>query len=115
MRDRSDAWVAEFAGGELVRGACTDDEAGTVAQPDIALEIRARARSVEIVQKGEAKLAVTAEPDAGSRVEAEITPKAEGRTKLRNVEVTVRGAAAIAAPGGPGAEIGAAAETGSPR
>ena len=81
------------------------------ALPDIELNIHARARSVEIAQKGEAKLAVTAEPDAGSQVAVRVQPKAGGRTKLRNVEVNVRGEARI----GEGVEIRAQAETGQPQ
>jgi hypothetical protein len=68
------------------------------AQPDIELSISARAKSVEIERKGEAKLEVRAEPDAGSRVEARVEPKAEGRTKLRNVRVEVRAQASVADP-----------------
>jgi SH3-like domain-containing protein len=81
------------------------------AQPDIELNIRARAKSVEIQQKGEAKLEVRAEPDAGSRVEARVEPKAEGRTKLRNVEVNIRAQASVADPG----QIRVEAETETPR
>jgi hypothetical protein len=64
-------------------------------RPDIELDIRARARSVQIEQKGEARLELRAEPDAGSRVEARVTPKAAGRTKLRNVDVAIHGEARI--------------------
>jgi hypothetical protein len=81
------------------------------AQPDIELNIRARARSVEIERKGEAKLEVRAEPDAGSRVEARVEPKAEGRTSLRNVEVNIRAAASIADP----QQIRVEAETSTPQ
>ncbi|HEX9955546.1 MAG TPA: hypothetical protein VGB48_10095 [Allosphingosinicella sp.] len=79
--------------------------------PDIELSIRARAKSVEIERKGEAKLQVTAEPDAGSRVEARVEPLPEGRTSLRNVEVNVRAEARV----GEGVEIGAEAETARPQ
>ena len=65
------------------------------AKPDIELDIRARARSVTIEQKGDARLEIRAEPDAGSRVEARVTPRAEGRTELRNVTVAIHGEARI--------------------
>ncbi|TFI58356.1 hypothetical protein E2493_10235 [Sphingomonas parva] len=64
-------------------------------KPDIELNIHARAKSVEIQQKGQATLRVSAEPDAGSAVEATVTPEANGRTQLRNVTVDVRGAARL--------------------
>ena len=79
--------------------------------PDIELGIRARARSVEIERKGEAKLEVRAEPDAGSRVEVRVEPSARGRTRLRNVEVEVRAEARL----GSGAEIRAGVETDAPQ
>ena len=85
------------------------------ALPDIELNIRARARSVEIEQKGEARLELRAEPDAGSVVEARVTPVAEGRTSLRNVEVNVQAGARIAGPDGASAEINATAETAQPQ
>ena len=75
--------------------------------PDIELNIRARARSVEIEQKGEAKLRVAAEPDAGSLADVRVAPEAAGRTKLRNVDVNVRAEARI----GEGGQIRAEAET----
>ena len=80
------------------------------ALPDIELTVRARAKSVEIERKGEASLEVRAEPDAGSRVEARVEPKADGRTRLRNVEVDVRAAASIADP----QQIRVEAETAAP-
>src|SRR5687767_13453275 len=79
--------------------------------PDLELDIRARARSVEIEQKGEATLEVTAEPDAGSRVEARVVPKAAGRTKLRNVQVDIHAEARI----GERIEITTEAETSQPQ
>ena len=85
--------------------------AAQTALPDIELNIRARARSVEIERKGEAKLEVRAEPDADSRVEARTTPEAKGRTRLRNVEVNLRAEARIGSP----PEINATAETGTPQ
>ncbi|HEY0148304.1 MAG TPA: hypothetical protein VGB70_04805 [Allosphingosinicella sp.] len=81
------------------------------ALPDIELNIRARAKSVEIERKGEAKLEVRAAPDAGSRAEARVEPLPEGRTTLRNVEVNVRAEARI----GEGVEIDASAETAAPQ
>jgi uncharacterized protein (DUF58 family) len=63
--------------------------------PDIELNIRARARSVEIERKGAAKLEVRAEPEGGSRVEARVEPLPEGRTTLHNVEVNVRAEARL--------------------
>ena len=79
--------------------------------PDIELNIRARARSVEIERKGEAKLEVHAEPDAGSRVEARIEPLPEGRASLRNVEVNLRAEARL----GEGVKVDAQAETERPQ
>ena len=81
-----------------------------LALPDIELNVRGRARSVEIEQKGEATLEVTAEPDAGSQVEVRVAPKAAGRTKLRNVEVDIQAEARI----GDGVEITTTAETSPP-
>ena len=77
-------------------------------KPDIELEIRARARSVTIEQKGEARLEIRAEPDAGSKVEARVTPKAEERRELRNVEVAIHGEARIGE--GVGIDVDADAE-----
>ena len=79
--------------------------------PDIELNVRARARSVEIEQKGQATLEMTAEPDAGSRVEARVAPKAAGKTRLRNVQVDIHAEARI----GDGVEIKTAAETSPPQ
>ena len=77
----------------LLQIAGIDPAAG--AKPDIELNVRAHARSVEIEQKGEARLEASAAPDAGSKVETNVTPKANGRTRLRNVDVTVHGEARI--------------------
>jgi hypothetical protein len=79
--------------------------------PDIELNVRARVRSVEIERKGEAKLEVRAEPDAGSLVRAEATPKAEGRTKLNNVDVNVRAEVRLGDP----SESRTGAETTAPQ
>ena len=85
--------------------------AAPTALPDIELNIRARARSVEIERKGEAKLVVRAEPDAGSRAEVRVEPLPEGRTTLRDVEVNVRAAARL----GEGMKVEAEAETATPQ
>ena len=77
----------------LLQAASVDPAVG--AKPDIELDFRAHARSVEIEQKGEAKLRVSAAPDGGSRVETNVTPKANGRTRLRDVDVTLHGEARI--------------------
>jgi hypothetical protein len=86
-------------------------QAAAQPAPDIELNIRARARSVEIERKGEAKLQVRAEPDAGSRVEARVEPLPEGRASLRTVEVDVRAEARI----GEGVKVGAEVETARPQ
>ena len=77
--------------------------------PDIELNIRARAKTVEIERRGEASL--TVEGGEGSMVEARVEPKAEGRTKLRNVTVDIRAQASVEQ----GARIEAEAETGTPQ
>jgi uncharacterized protein (DUF58 family) len=66
--------------------------------PDIELNVHARIKELRIEQRGEAKLSVHAEPDAGSRVEARVEPKAEGRTELRNVTVDIHAQASLADP-----------------
>ena len=81
------------------------------ALPDIELNVRARARSVTIERKGEAKLEVRAEPDAGSQVEVRVEPLPAGRTELRNVELNVRAEARI----GESVEIRSEAETAAPQ
>ena len=81
------------------------------AAPDVQIDIRARARSVEIQQKGEAKLEVRAEPDGGTQVQAQVRPANRGATRLRNVEVNIHAEASVAGP----AEIRAEAETGTPQ
>ncbi|HZG07969.1 MAG TPA: hypothetical protein VEZ70_03210 [Allosphingosinicella sp.] len=86
-------------------------EAAPTIRPDIELNIRARARSVEIERKGEARLAVRAEPDAGSRVEVRVDPAPEGRTQLRDVRVELRAQARV----GEGADIDAQVETAGPQ
>jgi hypothetical protein len=78
--------------------------------PDIELNVHARVREVTIEQKGETKLEVHAEPDAGSRAEVNVQPKAEGRTQLRNVTVNIHAQASLADP----AQNKATVETGSP-
>jgi hypothetical protein len=84
-------------------------QAAAAQQPDIELHIQARARSVEIRQKGEAKLEVRGE-GAGHRVEARVEPKAEGHTQLRNVTVDIRAQASV----NDGLDIRATAETRTP-
>jgi hypothetical protein len=73
-------------------------QASAPASPDIELRIHARAKSVTIEQKGEARAQVHADPDAGSRVETVILPKAEGKTNLRNITVDIDAHANIADP-----------------
>jgi hypothetical protein len=63
--------------------------------PDIQLDIHATARSVRIETKGETRLSVRAEPDAGSKAETQVTPKVEGATKLNNVNVDIHAEARI--------------------
>lgn len=63
--------------------------------PDIELNLHATVRSVRIERKGETKLEVRAGPDAGSRVETNVTPPANGATTLRNVTVDVHAEARI--------------------
>ena len=84
--------------------------AGPPPAPDIELNVHARAREVTIERRGEAKLAVHAEPDAGSRAEVNVQPKAEGRTQLRNVTVDIHAQASLADPD----QNKATVETGSP-
>ena len=78
--------------------------------PDIELNLTARARSVTIEQKGEAKLEVRGE-GPGNRVEVKVEPKAEGRTELRDVTVDIHAQASIE----DGVKIDAQAETGTPQ
>ncbi|MEA3036248.1 MAG: hypothetical protein QOH04_2013 [Sphingomonadales bacterium] len=78
--------------------------------PDIELNVHLRAKRVTIEQKGEARLAVHAEPDAGSRVEANVQPKPQGRRELRNVTVDIHAQASTADP----PQNSAAAETAPP-
>lgn len=80
--------------------------------PDIELDIRATAKSVEIERKGEVRLEVRAEPEESSQVQAQVRPANTGATKLKNVEVTIHAEASIADPAG--ARIEAEAETESP-
>ncbi|MEA2999981.1 MAG: hypothetical protein QOK17_1814 [Sphingomonadales bacterium] len=80
------------------------------AAPDIELNVHLRAKRVTIEQKGEARLAVHAEPDAGSRVETNMQPKPEGRRELRNVTVDIHAQASTA----DSPQNSAAAETAPP-
>ncbi|MEA3039614.1 MAG: hypothetical protein QOE79_2127 [Sphingomonadales bacterium] len=73
--------------------------ASAAPAPDIELNLHLKAKQVTIEQQGEAKLAVHAEPDAGSRVETNVQPKPEGRRELRNVTIDVHAQASLAQPG----------------
>jgi hypothetical protein len=85
-------------------------QAAAAQVPDIELNLSARARSVTIEQKGEAKLEVRGD-GPGNRVDVKVEPKAEGRTELRDVTVDVHAEASV----GEGVKIGAEAETGTPQ
>jgi hypothetical protein len=84
-------------------------QAAAAQAPDIELNFTARARSVTIERKGEAKLEVRGE-GPGNRVDVKVEPKAEGRTELRNVTVDIHAEASVQE----GGKIGAGAETGTP-
>ena len=56
--------------------------------PDIELRATIEARSVRIEKRGDAKLEVTASPDAGSLVKVEA-PRADGAKSLRNVRIRI--------------------------
>jgi hypothetical protein len=71
--------------------------------PDIALHATIDAKSVRIVQRGQARLAVHATPDAGSQVNIAV-PKANGASILRDVHLTIDAAARIGGGNPPGAE-----------
>lgn len=62
--------------------------------PDIELRATIEARSVRIEKRGEARLEVSASPDAGSLVKVEA-PRANGARTLRNVRVEVDAEARI--------------------
>ena len=66
--------------------------------PDIKLNAHIRARQVTIEKKGDARLTVWTDPDAGGNLVDVQAPKANGRKTLRNVEVNVRAEARIADP-----------------
>jgi hypothetical protein len=85
-------------------------QAAAAPPPDIELNFSARARSVTIERKGEAKLEVRGQ-GPGNRVDVKIEPKAEGRTELRNVTVDVHAEASVEE----GVKIDAGAETGTPQ
>lgn len=78
--------------------------------PDIELNLSARARSVTIERRGEARLEVRGE-GPGNRVDVRVEPKAEGRRQLRDVAVDVHAEASVRE----GVEIDAGAETGTPQ
>ena len=67
------------------------------ALPDIQFGARVEARSVTIEKKGEARIEVRAEPDAGSLVKVEA-PRADGRKTLRNVRINIDAETRIADP-----------------
>jgi hypothetical protein len=79
--------------------------------PDIELNVHARVREVTIERRGETKIVVHAEPDAGSRSQVNVQPKAEGRTRLQNVTVDIHAEASLADP----SQNRAAAETRPPQ
>jgi hypothetical protein len=85
-------------------------QAAATQAPDIELNLSARARSVTIQQRGEAKLEVRGE-GPGNRVDVKIEPKPEGRTELRDVTVDVHAEASVQE----GVKIDAGAETGTPQ
>lgn len=85
-------------------------QATAAPPPDIELNLSARARSVTIERKGEAKLEVRGE-GPGNRVDVKVEPKAEGRTELRDVTVDVHAEASVEQ----GVKIDAEAETGTPQ
>jgi hypothetical protein len=85
-------------------------QAAAAPPPDIELNFTARARSVTIERKGEAKLEVRGE-GPGNRVDIKVEPKAEGRTELRNVTIDVHAEASVE----DGVKIDAGAETGTPQ
>jgi uncharacterized protein (DUF58 family) len=85
-------------------------QAAAASPPDIELNLSARARSVTIERKGEAKLEVRGE-GPGNRVDVKVEPKAEGRTELRDVTAQVHAEASVQE----GVKIDAGAETGTPQ
>ena len=70
----------------------------TGTAPDIELRATIDIQSLKIEQRGNAQLAVHADPDGGSSVRIEA-PKAKGAATLRNVHVTVAADARIGADG----------------
>lgn len=85
-------------------------QAAATQAPDIELNVKARARSVTIEQRGEAKLEVRGE-GPGNRVEVRVEPKAEGPAELRDVTVDIHAEASLQ----DGVKIDAQAETGTPQ
>lgn len=81
------------------------------AAPDLELDIRGRARSVEIERKGETKLEIWAQPDGGSRQRATVQPGSRDATKLKNVGFEIHAEARIAPP----QQNPASGETASPQ
>jgi hypothetical protein len=65
------------------------------ALPDLSLTATVNARSLTVERSGEARLDVSASPDAGSAVKV-VAPPASGRKTVRNVRITVDAEARIA-------------------
>ena len=82
--------------------------------PDIELKARVQARQVTIEKRGEARLTVSAAPDAGSVVDVRA-PRANGRKTLRNVDVTVAAEARIGDPTAPSQRPSPPAATSAPQ
>ncbi|MEA3064159.1 MAG: hypothetical protein QOJ27_594 [Sphingomonadales bacterium] len=85
-------------------------QAASTQAPDIELNLHARAKSVRIEQKGEARLEVQGE-GPGNRVEARVDPKTQGRAQLRNVTIDIHAEASVSDP----AQNRVEAETGTPQ
>jgi hypothetical protein len=85
-------------------------QAAAAQAPDIELNLHARAKSVRIERKGEARLDVRGQ-GPGNRVDVRVEPKAEGRADLRDVTVDIHAEASLQE----GVKIDAQAETGTPQ
>ena len=87
----------------------------TAAPPaDIELGVRVRARSLTVERQGKVTLAVRADPDAGSRVDAEATRTA-GRKTVRNSRADVHAEVRLGDPSGPVENIASETETVPPQ
>ncbi len=73
--------------------------AQSAVSPDIQLRATVDARSVKVEQRGETRLEVHADPDAGSLVKVEA-PRADDARVLRNLWVALDAEARIAALSG---------------